>query len=261
LLAGTVALLLLAITNGAMMPAVGCLITFALFVARIRSAKEPFIKPDLFGSKGYSLGLAIAFAATGIGYSLAFLSPQLLTQVHHLAPGLVGIAMVPAAAMTAILGRKAGYLADKKGNPFLFYAASSLLLICFALLSSFPGVSPILVALFLIFGNVGQSSLYIALSNAISRTLPAEQSGVGMGLLAMLNFIAGAVSASLYSKAVDQGAGRNWNPLNSATEASAYGNIYLVLTIAHVGILLLYAFQFGRTARKRKTSEGIGEVI
>ncbi|RCW47865.1 MFS transporter [Paenibacillus prosopidis] len=252
MLAGTVALLLLAITNKAWFPGAGCLVLFVLFVVRIRSVPEPFIKPDLFRSKGYSLGLSIAFLGTGIGYSLAFLSPQLLFNVNHLAPGMIGFAMVPAAITTAVLGRKGGKLADSKGNPVLFYTASVLLLTCFVLLSSFSGISPLFIAFFLIFGNVGQAFMLIALSNAISRTLPKDQSGVGMGLLAMLNFIAGAVSASVYSKTVDQGADSNWNPANSYPDAFVYSNIYFVLVIMHVIILLLYYFQFGKASKQRR---------
>lgn len=248
-LAGTVVLLLLAITNQAWMPAVGCLLLFVLFLTRIHSVPDPFIKPGLFRSKRYSLGLTIAFLATGIGYSLVFLSPQLLAHVNQLVPGLIGFALVPAAATTAVLGRKGGKLADKKGNPFLFYLASALLIACFVLLSTFAGMSPVLIAIILIFGNVGQSFLYIALSNAISRSLPKEQTGVGMGLLAMLNFISGAIAAGVYGKMVDQGASIRWNPVNSYPEASVYSNIYLVLAVLHVGILLFYYVQFGR-ARK-----------
>jgi len=255
LLAGTVALLLLAITNTAWIPAAGCLLLFVLFLTRIRFAPDPFIKPGLFRSKGYSLGLTIAFLATGIGYSLNFLSPQLLTHVNELAPGLVGFALVPAAAMTAVLGRKGGKLADSKGNSFLFYMASALLLTCFVLLSSFAGMSPVLIAIILIFGNVGQSFLLIALSNAISRSLPKEQTGIGMGMLAMLNFISGAIAAGVYGKAVDQGASFHWNLVNSHPVAFVYSNIYLVLAVLHAGILLFYYVQFGR-ARQTVQKEG-----
>ncbi|MDQ0900762.1 MFS transporter [Paenibacillus sp. V4I7] len=254
LLAGTAALLLLAITYEAWMPAAGCLILFVLFIARIRSVAKPFIRPELFRNKSYSLVLAIAFLTTGIGYSLAFLSPQLLSQVNHLAPGLIGFAIAPAAVTTAILGRKAGKLADAKGNPFLYYVASLLLLTCFALLSSFAGISPVYIAVFLIFGNVGQSFMMIALSNTISRTLPKEQTGVGMGLLAMLNFVAGAVSASIYSTTIDQGASSVWNAANSFPVAFVYSNIYFVLAFLHAMILLIYYFQFGRAERKRKAT-------
>lgn len=246
LLAGTVALLLLAITNQAWMPAAGCLLLFVLFMTRIHSVPDPFIKPVLFRSKRYSLGLTIAFLATGIGYSLVFLSPQLLAQVNQLEPGLVGFALVPAAAITAVLGRKGGRLADKKGNSFLFYLASALLLACFGLLSTFAGMPPVFIAIILIFGNVGQSFLSIALSNAISLSLPKEQTGVGMGLLAMLNFVSGAIAAGVYAQIVDQGASIRWNPVNSHPSAFVYSNIYLVLAVLHAGILLFYYMQFGR---------------
>ncbi|WP_199615161.1 MFS transporter [Paenibacillus alkalitolerans] len=252
LLAGTVALLLLAITYEEWTLAAGCALLFVLFVARIRSAAEPFIRPALFKNKSYSLGLTIAFLVTATGYSLPFLSPQLLTHVNELTPGLVGFAMVPAAVTTAFLGRKAGKLADAKGNSFLFYLASVLFLTCFVLLSSFAGISPVFIAIFLIFGNVGLSFIYIALSNSISRTLPKEQTGVGMGLMAMLNFIAGAVSAGVYSKVIDVGSVVRWNPANFYPNALVYSNIYFVLSILSASILLLYYFQFGRVAKERK---------
>ncbi|AFC30996.1 tetracycline repressor protein [Paenibacillus mucilaginosus 3016] len=249
LLAGAAALLLIAITTKAWAPAAGCVIVLLLFTVRIRTAENPFIRPELFRNPNYAVGLACAFLTTGIGYSLPFLSPQLLTDVQGLAPEWVGLAMVPGAAATAVLGRKAGKLADAKGNPFLFYTASALLLTCFVLLSSYAGVPPVWIALILVFGNVGQSFLMIALSGTISRTLSKEETGVGMGLLAMLNFIAGALSSSLYSAAVDQGAASGWNVIHSSAAASVYSHIYLVLALLHGVILILYYCQFGRRGR------------
>ena len=249
LLGGTVTLLLLAVTNGAWMPVVGCIFLFGLFVMRIRSTTEPFIRPSLFRNRDYCIGLVIAFLSTGIGYSLFFLTPQLLFEVNHLAAGMVGFVMIPAAAATALLGRKSGIIADLKGNSFLFYSASIFLLSCFLLLSSFAGVSSAWIAFFLIFGNVGQAFSYIALSNAISRMLPPEQSGVGMGLLSMLNFIAGAVFASLYGKMVDHGANLNWNPLQAHANAAVYSNIYLILSALIVVISLFYYFGFDKAKR------------
>ncbi|MBB6672062.1 MFS transporter [Cohnella nanjingensis] len=254
LLAGTVALLLLAITNRAWPPAAGSFVCFLLFAARIRTAKEPFMKPELFRSKGYGTGLTLAFLGTGVGYSLPFLSPQLLTQVQHLSAGWVGLVMVPAATATAALGRTGGKLADLQGNGFLFYAASLLFFTCFALLSSFAAAAPLGIAFFLIFGNIGQTFSYIALSNAISRTLPKEQVGVGMGLLSMLNFIAGAVCSSLYSTMVDRGAGSGWNPAQSHPAAFVYSNIYLLLALVVLLMSGIYYLQFNRKGRSVATT-------
>lgn len=254
-LAATIALLLLTITNPSWLTATACLILFVLFLIRIRSAKEPFVRPELFASKGYSIGLMIAFIMTGISYSTPFLTPQMLTQVNHLEPGLVGFSMVPAAIATAFLGRTGGRIADAKGNSPLFYMASALLLTCFGLLSTFTGTYPAVISLFLIFGTVGQSFLSISLSNSISQTLSKEQSGVGMGLLAMLNFIAGAIAASLYSLAVDHGANANWNPANGNPDAFVYSNIYFVLVLLLLAGLVFYYFMFGRSTAAANPSK------
>lgn len=96
-----------------------------------------------------------------------------------------------------------GKLADRKGNAFLFLIASGSLFVCFILLSSFAGVSPYWIAAFLLFGNVGQSFMSIAMSNSISRTLPREQVGVGMELFSMLNFIAQGMAVGVYGIAVE----------------------------------------------------------
>ncbi|PCL93586.1 MFS transporter [Paenibacillus lautus] len=246
LLAGAVAMLLLSITNSAGFTAIMFVVLLVSFIWRIQRAATPFVQPDLFKNVRYSLGLAISFAMTGIGYSLAFLTPTLLTQVHVLRPGLSGIVMVPAAIAAALLSQSGGKMADNKGISFLFRIAASLYLLCFLLLSSFTGTSPIWIALFLILGGVGQAFMSIVLAKSISLSLPNEQSGVGMGLLSMLNFIAGAVFASLYGTMVDQGATQAWNPLIADPSAYVFSNIYVMLTVLIVAVGVLFIAFFNR---------------
>jgi DHA2 family metal-tetracycline-proton antiporter-like MFS transporter len=196
----------------------------------------------------------LAFLASGIGYALPFLSPQMLSQLNQLAPGVVGFVMVPAAISAAILGRTGGKLADSKGNPFLFYTATALLFICFVLLSFFAGFSPVLIAVILIFGNVGQTFILIALSNTTSKLLPKDQVGVGMGMMSLLNFIAGAVFASVYSKIVDLGSGSAGNvivaPLSG--EASVYSSIYFVLACLYIAMVSIYFTLMRKTSQAGK---------
>ncbi|MCC3372714.1 MFS transporter [Cohnella sp. REN36] len=250
LLAGFVASTLLAITNRAWTVAAGALLLLLLFALRTRRARDPFIRPALLRHSRYVAGLSLVFLSTSVSYALPFLSPQLLTQVHHLPSGWIGLAMMPAAVVTAALGHTGGKLADRHGNGPLFYAALLLYLACFALLSSFTGSAPPWIALFLVFGNVGQSFAYIALSGTISRMLPQDQVGIGMGILSMLNFIAGAVSASLYGTTVDRGAAEGWNPLQTQPGAFVYSNLYLVLSFVIIAMMIIYyaAMQRGRTS-------------
>lgn len=256
LLAVAVALFLLGVTNGTWWFMIGGVLALVFFIARIRTVADPFVQPKLFENKEYILVLTLAFLINGIGFSLYFLSPLLLSQVHQLTSSWIGFAMVPAAVASAILGRKGGKLADLKGNSHLFFVASGSLLTCFVLLSTFTGSSPFFIAMFLIFGNVGQSFMLIAMSNSISRTLPKEQVGVGMGLFSMMNFIAGGMATGVYSWVVDIGSDVLWNPLNNNPNGFIYSNIFFVLTALHVVILLFYYFQYGRAKRKSIQLEG-----
>ncbi|WP_169082016.1 MFS transporter [Paenibacillus sp. PL91] len=244
LLAVSVTLILLGATNRAWLYVVFGLAALTLFIVTIRNTTDAFIHPQLFQNKRYSIGLALSFLISGIGISLYFLTPILFSEVHQLSSNWIGFAMVPAAAASAILGRKGGKLADLKGNSYLFSAASGLLITCFALLSIFTGILPLWISFFLIFGNVGQSFLQIAMSNSISRSLPKDQIGVGMGLFSMISFIAQGIAAGVYGIIAEQGSSVHWNPLNVGTSGHLFSNIYFVLAILHVGILLLYRTQF-----------------
>ncbi|MBW5449267.1 MFS transporter [Cohnella sp. CFH 77786] len=244
LLAAFTALLLLGVTNRSWPYLAASIPLLILFLARIRLTKEPFIEPRLFRNKTYATGLALSFLIAGIGVSLYFLTPILLSEVYRLGSDWIGFAMVPAAVAASLLGRKGGKLADRKGNPYLFSVASGCLLACFVLLSVLTGIAPLWISIILILGNVGQSFMQVAMSNSISRALPKEQVGVGMGLFSMLSFIAQGIGAGVYGLAAAQGSSVNWNPLHADADSYVFGNIYLVLAVLHVGILLFYRLGF-----------------
>ncbi|GGG04386.1 MFS transporter [Paenibacillus albidus] len=250
LLAGTVATLLLALTNGGIGYVVTGVVLLILFVIRIRYAADPFIKPIVFRNKPYTFGLAITFVLTAIGFGTPFITPQLLSQINHLSPAVTGIIMLPSALVTAFMGRKGGKLADEKGNPFLLYTAATLLIIGFICLSSVVGMPPVFISIFLILSILGQSFMQIALSNTVSRTLPKEQIGIGMGLLSMCNFIAAAVSTATLGKILDHGTTTiHLNPIPKNSAAFVYSNIFLALALLVAAMAILYFVQFGRSSK------------
>ncbi|MBB6671571.1 MFS transporter [Cohnella nanjingensis] len=250
LLAVTVALLLLSVTNGWTF-ALGGAAALTLFIARVRTAREPFIEPTLFRNRKYVLGLTVAFLINGIGCSLNVLSPLLLSKVQALPSVWIGFTLVPAAVASAVWGRKGGRLADLKGNAYLWYIATGLAFACHALLSTFAASAAPFIAGILILGTVGQSFLVIALSNAISRVLPQEQTGVGMGMLAMVNFISQGIAIGIYGKMADRSgaAHLSWNPLFGHAKGMIFSNIWLVLAVMQVVSLAVYYYAFGRRRR------------
>lgn len=248
LLAGTVASLLLAITYEEWLLLMLGIIFLALLIWRMRRAAEPFIQPTLLKNKQYIFGVLTAFVATGLAFGIPFLTPQLLANVNHLSPAMIGLVMFPGAIASASLGRMGGRLADEKGNSFLFYLATSCQFLAFGLLSTVAGLSPFLILFVLISGNLGQTFMQIAMSNTVSRTLPRDQIGIGMGLYSMLNFIAGATATTLIGKTLDVGGTIQLNPLLMIQGASVYSNIYLALAVLVVIVIILNTGQ-RKTAR------------
>jgi len=108
LLAVTIALFLLAITQGYGPLFIAGAIMLALFIVRIRNSSNPFIQPGIFANKRFSIGLLIVFISTSMNFGLTFMTPQYLASLNHLSSGSIGFVLFPAALTAAMLGRKAG---------------------------------------------------------------------------------------------------------------------------------------------------------
>lgn len=256
LLAGTVTFFLLAITQSNWILFAGGVVVLAFFIIRIRAAASPFIQPAIFRNKNFSVGLFIAFISTSMNFGITFMTPQYLANLNDLSPGIIGLVMFPAAIASAIMGRKAGKMADERGNTFLVYTASLMLLFCFTVLSIVVGVSPYIIAIILIAGNVGQTFMQIAMSNTISRTLAKEQVGVGMGLFSMVNFMSGAISMSFIGKLLDNKVPSfHFNPLVTNKDAFVYSNIFIVMCLMTIAIVVLYRLQFGTSQMKVRIAQ------
>ncbi|MCY8235186.1 MFS transporter [Priestia endophytica] len=251
LLAGTLAFLLLAITQGSLLLAFIGIVFFALFLWRIRTTENPFIQGSLFKNRSFSAGLLVSALSSGIGFGIPYLTPLLLQGINGLSPLLSGLVMFPGAVLAALLGRKGGKLADQKGNGFVAYTALLCFFLGYGVLSIIAGSSPYLIMVVLLLAYVGQTFIQIALGNTVSRSLPKEQAGVGMGIFMMMNFIAGATATTLISKALEiKDASLQLNPFLLEHNSLNYSNIYAVLTVLIVIVTLIYSSNF-----KRRKSE------
>lgn len=251
LLAGALAFLLLAITQGSLLLAFIGIVFFVLFLWRIKVAHNPFIQGSLFKNRSFSVGLLVSALSSGIGFGIPYLTPLLLQGVNGLSPLLSGLVMFPGAVLAAILGRKGGRLADQKGNGFVAYTALLCFFIGYGILSIIAGSSPYLIMIVLIFAYVGQTFIQIALGNTVSRSLPKEQAGVGMGIFMMMNFIAGATATTLISKALEiKNVSLHLNPLLLNYNSLNYSNIYAVLAILIVIVTFIYRRNFQKETIK-----------
>lgn len=244
LFAATVALALLGATYMSWWLFAAAALTLCLLVWRLATASEPFVQPALFRNRSYAGGLAIAALISCVASGMALLPPVLLADVYGLGSEWIGFALVPAAVVSSVLSRMGGKLADRRGDASLYTLASGLLMLCMALLAVFAGAAPVwAIPLFLVFGNVGQTFIQVAVSSSLSKTLSKEQAGVGMGLFQMMNGIASTMAAIVYGLLLEMDA-PSWNPLAAGANAEMYANVFLVFLILHAGLLAYYRMRF-----------------
>jgi DHA2 family metal-tetracycline-proton antiporter-like MFS transporter len=258
MLTATIAAVLLSVSEGSWGLLTAGIVLLGCFVRHIHRVQNPFVHPGLFKNRSYIIGVAASFIAYGLSFSATFLLPQLLTQINGLSPLYVGFVMFPGALAATLFSRFGGRLADMKGNLFVVLIASGLYLTAFVPLSVVAGIQPSVIWIFLIFFNLGATFYNISLSNTVSRTLSREQTGVGMGLLTMFNFIAGAMATTFVGKSLDLfGSASPIVPVLLKPEAAVYSNIFVVLCLF---VLMLAAMYYWHFRRRPTLPEQMGKL-
>lgn len=214
---------------------------------RIRTAQEPFIRAELFKNKRYTLILVLFAMSSGIGFSLPYLTPLFLTDVYHINAFNSGLIMFPGAALTALLSKRGGVLADRKGPAFLGYVALTSYFICFINLSWIAGKTFYFLIVILMFGYIAQSYFQMSLANMISQVLEKAEIGVGMGLFMLTNFIASSIATTLMGASITMGTSTlSFNIFKLENKAAIYRDIYLVLTLLVILMFVIYFFSVSK---------------
>jgi DHA2 family metal-tetracycline-proton antiporter-like MFS transporter len=232
-------------------------VLLALFIARIRTAVDPFIKPSLFANVAFRESLVATFCLFAIVLGMIFLVPLMLSAVHGLAPSRIGLVLFPGAFSSIAAGPFAGRLVDRRGSGFVILAGLSLLAAGMAELAFFLALSPYIVAFSMLLAYVGFAFFQTAMVSAISRTLSPEETGMGMGLFNLVGVLSGAIGTALVGRAL----GGKWLdfaflPFAASPKSFAYSNIALVFAI----LVMACAVAFFRPAKPIRAS-AIGEKL
>lgn len=163
----------------------------------IHKINMPFIQPNLLKDRQYIKLLFIGFTAFITHFSTLFLMPLILTVVFEKDPAEVGMIIFPGAILSAIAAQFIGRFIDRFGNAPLIIFGQMLLLIAallFAFLSTF---TPYYILLTYMFMSTGFSALTSSIANEVSRILPKDEIGSGMGMAQLIQFFGGAFGVTL----------------------------------------------------------------
>ncbi|MEW4369938.1 MFS transporter [Paenibacillus kandeliae] len=257
LLALSVTLLLLAITNTSILLGLLTIMLGIIFVwhSRRKRGEAPFIDLAMFANRNYTITLVIACLMLVFNLCVPYLIPQLLSSVNGMSSFQIGLVMFPGALVAAIFGIIGGRLADRRGNAFLLGIAFTLQLVTYGLLSLFTGSSYVVIMLLLVLGNTGLTFAQVGIANTVSRTLIGSQVGVGMGMYMMLSFICGAVGTTVLGLLLDHGySGWAPNAVLRMPQGSVFSVIFLVFAV-WIGVVFAGGFSLLRRGESDRENE------
>ncbi|OBZ13007.1 MULTISPECIES: MFS transporter [Bacillales] len=228
---------LLYITNHFWIALIVGITALVLFWLRINRAVNPFVQPTLFRNKRYIRLITLGIVSYINNFATLFLLPQVLIHLFKLTPGQAGLIIFPGALVAMLSSNRIGKIIDRHGNSMLLRLAPLPLLLAAISFALFADRSIYVIMVIYILMSVGFSALNSSVSNELSRILPSEHVGAGMGLFQLSQFISGAFSVAISGIVL---ASQSKLPLSSAFSNIFWG-MAVIAVIAIAATWLYYS--------------------
>ncbi|MEJ3748174.1 MFS transporter [Actinomycetes bacterium KLBMP 9797] len=220
---------------GSLMVAVAAIVLFGWRTVRVA---EPFVPPALFANRVYRAAVVVAFLAMVVNLGGLVFVPLLVVDVNGLEPGEGALVMIPAGVAVAVLSPLVGRVADRIGTrPLVLIGLAAIGL--FALyLSSVAGHRSVIPAGVGILGlSVGFLLVMTPIISAAASALPADQVGVGVGILQGAQFLGAGTGPALFGVLVaarQESGGGAINPVRSGDAGAAFSDAFLAMAVVVV---------------------------
>ncbi|RWZ58815.1 MFS transporter [Halobacillus fulvus] len=211
------------------------LLTSSLLWLRINRVSTPFIQPELVKNRHYRQIVLISYLGFTLHFAVLFLMPIMLEQVYDRGAAAIGLIIFPGAMLSAVAAIYVGRMIDAYGNIRVLLLSQVLLMTSALIFFFLAGISPYMIMIAYMFTSFGFSSLSSSSTNEVSRILPDEQIGAGIGLKQQIQFIgsaSGSVLAGILLELYKQ-------PYTAENFQLPFGTLILLMVISGF-ILLLY---------------------
>jgi DHA2 family metal-tetracycline-proton antiporter-like MFS transporter/DHA2 family florfenicol/chloramphenicol resistance protein-like MFS transporter len=235
-------------------------VAIALFGWRTVRVAQPFVPPALFTNRVYRVAVVVAFLAMIVNLGGLVFVPLLMVDVHGLTPGAGALVMIPAGVAVALLSPLIGRLADRIGTRPLVLTGLALMGLFALFLSTFTaGTSVIPTGAGILGLSAGFIFVITPIISAAASALPADQVGIGLGILQGAQFLGAGTGPALFGVLVtarqENGSGAI-NPLYPGHAGAAFSDTFLAMAVVVV-LTLIVAFRMRPAAAPSRDADKI----
>lgn len=168
------------------------IVALIALVLQQRRAAAPFVPRDLLQNGRYLGLIAVSFLVASANLGVLVGLPLLLANLQNQTPAQVGLALLPSALASAVLGPIAGSVGDRIGGRWPLRIGLLVMLVGALLLSTFASGSMWLLSGLLVVLGAGFAMAYTPLSAVVSLTVPPARLPSALSINSMLFFIGGS---------------------------------------------------------------------
>lgn len=181
---------------GPVVPALAVLFVLAACALAWRVVRRPdgFVPRRVVGDATYRTSAAIGAGIFGGLFAAMYAVPQILAGTHGWSVLTIGAALLPGAAVGAVLSRRAGSLGIRKGRLLLAATALTAAAALAVAATGRGGPWPPVVAASLCLAAFAVTQVRI--TGDVSARLPLPLRGAGMGLLNLTFFVGGGIGSA-----------------------------------------------------------------
>ncbi|UQZ85082.1 Multidrug resistance protein stp [Paenibacillus konkukensis] len=239
---------LVAVTQLSVLVLAISLLALAVTLVHLHRAEKPFIPPALLRNASYRKLVAVAFIAFVLNLSMLFLMPLIYSNVFRMGAASIGLLIFPGAFLSACLMKLVGRWIDRHGNFRFLIAGHLLLAVSMLIIAMWLHVSAVATLVAYIVFAPSLSAVTSALSNEVSRILPKELIGSGMGLTQLSQYLGGSFAVAACGLLLV------WQ--KDLSPADAFQHIYFILiAMLFISLMMLASYRKAdRPAKDRATA-------
>ncbi|MCE7794841.1 MFS transporter [Salipaludibacillus sp. CUR1] len=244
-IAVSVAGLLLFITSFSLLGLFAGISAFSLFIWRMKTFHAPFIDPTMLKNKYYTTTIITSFFGTSAMFGMIFIVPIMARSVYDLNTVQIGLLLFPGAMAAGLIGQYGGKLVDRHGSYPILKAAFIMVMAGSTLISTFVGIPPVFMAACILVQYMAFPLIQSSTANLLTSLVPANQTGVGIGLFNLVNFLSGAISSAIFGALLDFSHIRFLiNPFGITNDYAIYSNLFAGLVLLALIAVSLFTFVF-----------------
>lgn len=207
---------------------VGAALVFAVFVAYINRASNPFITPTFFKNSGWLCGVGLIFVFYFVNFSVTSLINGIGSSVYGLSSSETALYLIFGNFSACIVACSSGAVVSKLGRSASLFVAGVLEVVGFVVtaLSIGVGMLPITLGVCLYFAGYGL--MFSPLTTSVLATLAPEEVGRGIGMNDLAMNVSASIGVAIFGSLMGTMALSATSVVGLTAEAATYSNLLLI---------------------------------